>query len=88
MTDCETPEAAKVKRLTQRLLPVGTIEIKVYRENYGKQGGETPGTTKGFRIGNEVFPEKAMKGDAKSHGTTYVLLPASKKIRESNFDRT
>jgi hypothetical protein len=54
------------------LLPVGTIEIKVYREDYGKQGGPTPGTTKGFQRPNEVVPEKALKGDAKSHGTAYV----------------
>lgn len=71
--DSSTPEFNKVKRLAQRLLPVGTIEIKVYRESYGKQGGETPGTTIGFHNRNEVIPEKALKGEAKSHGTAYVI---------------
>ena len=63
--------------MAERLLPVGTIEIKVYRENYGKKGGETPGTTRGFHKQNEVIPEKALKGEAKSHGTRYVI-PSSK----------
>jgi len=50
---------------------VGKIEIKVYREMYGKQGGDAETTSTGF-LGREEaeVPEKVLKGQAKSHGTT------------------
>ncbi len=49
---------------------VGTIEIKVYAENYGKKAGDADDTTGDFLDEEEdEIPEKAMKGDAKDHGT-------------------
>lgn len=53
----------------------GTIEIKVYHGDYGKKGGNTTGTSKGFLSKNTIsVPEKSLKGNAKSHGTRYVAL--------------
>jgi hypothetical protein len=74
-TDSETPDKAKIKRVAMRLQKVGTIEIKVYREWYGKKGGAAPGTGKGFFKADKVIPEKALKGDSKSHAVEYVLPP-------------
>lgn len=72
LIDSETPDKAKVKRLAMQLNKVGVIEIKVYREYYGKKGGAAPGTGKGFFNTDKEIPEKALKGDAKSHAIEYV----------------
>ncbi|TAQ83913.1 hypothetical protein B7494_g7759 [Chlorociboria aeruginascens] len=54
-----------VKRLAQRLQKVGTIEIRLYRENYGKKGGDTEATSKGFlNSKGEIVPEASLKGAA------------------------
>jgi hypothetical protein len=71
-TDSETPDKAKVERLTMQLNKVGIIEIKVYREVYGEKGGAAPGTGKGFFKTDKEIPEKALKGDAKSHAIEFV----------------
>jgi hypothetical protein len=53
---------------------VGTIEVWVYRTGYGKRGGDDTGTDEGFMDSDgEEVAEAALKGMAKSHGTTYCL---------------
>lgn len=62
--------------MAQRLQPVGTIEIKLFRQNYGQKGGPTEifSTRDGFLgKGGIEAPEKALKGETKSHGATFVL---------------
>lgn len=67
-----TTSDANIKRYKQRMQKVGLIEVKVYREGYGKKGG-------GFETSPENFlkpqdtkkvPERALKGpQAKSDCT-------------------
>jgi hypothetical protein len=62
-----------IKRQAQRLQKKGTIEIRVYNGDYGRKGGDTPGTSEGFLNKSSInVPESALKGQAKSHGTRYV----------------
>ncbi|KAG9230754.1 hypothetical protein BJ875DRAFT_545906 [Amylocarpus encephaloides] len=66
---------------------IGTIDVYVYGENFGRQGGQTPGNANGFLQPNMMsIPEKALKGaDAKSHGT---ILEKARKVRRSSVWRT
>lgn len=73
VADSVPGQPSKVQRIIQRMQKVGTIEIKVFSENYGKQGGDMNATSEGFlESDDETIPEKALKGQAKSHGTAYV----------------
>lgn len=61
---------AEVKEIAKKLQKLGVIEVRVYSEDYGRRGGVGGETTDGFLDENdEVVPEKALKGDSKSHGT-------------------
>ncbi|KAF4632647.1 hypothetical protein G7Y89_g5474 [Cudoniella acicularis] len=81
-TDSTDVEAGKIQRLAQRLQKVGLIEITVWRTDYGKKGGDTPGDAKKFlteKGDDTCVPERALKGgDAKSHGTV-LSKPATVK---------
>jgi len=74
--DSDDASMNKIKRLAQRFEKVGTIEIRVYSETAGREGGNTEAKFKDF-LKDDVaeIPEKALKGDTKSHGTAYVSLP-------------
>jgi hypothetical protein len=48
------------------------MQLTNFDVGYGRSGG---GTSEGFLEDNEAVPDKALKGDAKSHGTAYVFLP-------------
>jgi hypothetical protein len=74
--DSDDASMNKIKRLAQRFQKVGTIEIRVYSETAGREGGNTEAKFKDF-LKDDVaeIPEKALKGDTKSHGTAYVSLP-------------
>ena len=66
-----------IKRMAERLRPVGTIEIRVFRQNYGRVGGDTAlfSNKEGFLgKGGVLAPEKALKGETKTHGAAYVFL--------------
>ena len=71
----------KIQRAADRFKTVGMIEVKVYNETAGKEGGDTNVKFTGF-LKNEVAAvhEKALKGDAKSHGTTYVICSSFQSI--------
>lgn len=72
----DSPKDA-IKRQSQRMQKKGTIEVRVYYGDYGKKGGDTPGTSQGFsNKGTITVPEKALKGQAKSHVTAFVTLPS------------
>ncbi len=47
---------------------VGLIEVKVFCEDYGKQGGDVPTDHKKFTNKAKV-PEKALKGEVKDQRT-------------------
>ena len=49
-------------------MDVGSIEIKVFRENYGKASGDIITSTKDYVKLNIKITEKALKGSSKSHG--------------------
>lgn len=51
-------------------MPVGTIEVRVFRESYGKPAGDIKTSSEGFlsKKGENVT-EKALKGISTSHGT-------------------
>jgi hypothetical protein len=71
MTECSTSALPMIKRMAERLRPVGTIEIRVFRQNYGRPGGDTAlfSNKEGFLgKGGVLAPEKALKGETKSHG--------------------
>ncbi len=62
---------------------MGLIEIKVYRENYGRRGGSTPGIPKSFLSKEKrAVPEQALKGESKSHCTS---LEAAKKVKRGEI---
>ena len=62
------PALANLKRVADKLKAVGLIEVKVYSEDYGKQGGDVPTNHKAF-TGKAKVPEKALKGDVKDQRT-------------------
>lgn len=54
----------------ERLLKVGLIEIKVYRETGGKKGAKLEGSAAFMKDEERKnIPEKAIKGEAKSDCT-------------------
>lgn len=65
------PGFTQTNRECQRMLPVGMIEIRAYRTTYGKPGGPTKWASRNgwLKRKGETVTEKALKGDAKSHGT-------------------
>jgi hypothetical protein len=71
LVDDQTLKMSKMSRIAQRMRKVGMIEIRVYRCNYGKPGGDTEARPEGFLdpTGTEV-PEKTLKGTPKSHGAS------------------
>jgi hypothetical protein len=76
MIDSDNSPMDATKRQAQRLQKKGTIEIRVYNGDYGRKGGDTPGTSEGFLNKSSInVPESALKGQAKSHGTRYVEIP-------------
>ena len=76
MIDSDNAPIDAMRRQAQRMQKKGTIEIRVYNGDYGRKGGGTPGTSEGFfGRGNVHVPEKALKGQAKSHGTRYAVFP-------------
>jgi len=66
-----------VEETIKRMQKIGVIEVRVFSEDYGRSGGGPQGTSEGFLEDEETVPEKALKGDGKSHGTAYVFLPTS-----------
>jgi hypothetical protein len=53
------------------MMGVGTIEIRVFRESYGKPSGDIETSSDGFLTKNgENVSEAVLKGTSKSHGTT------------------
>ena len=59
--------AAK-KREVEYMKKAGCIEVRVHRGRYGKKGGDTEGSSKGFLKRDTEVHEKIIKGEAKSHG--------------------
>lgn len=51
---------------------MGLIEVRVFREMYGRKGGATTASSNGFIRNSIEVPEKSIKGEAKSHGTAFV----------------
>jgi len=47
---------------------IGRVEVWVFRGRYGKKGGDTEGSSKGFLKRDTEVHEKTIKGEAKSHG--------------------
>lgn len=62
--DSDMTTEAKVQRMAERMKKIGTIEIKVYRQMYGKKGGPIETSTKSIlrRKEREAVPEKSIKG--------------------------
>jgi hypothetical protein len=84
MIDSDNSPMDAIKRQAQRLQKKGTIEIRVYNGDYGRKGGDTPGTSEGFfKRGSINVPEKALKGQAKSHGTRYATIPSFSNVQPS-----
>lgn len=78
-------QPSKVDRIMQHMQKVGTIEIRVFSENYGKRGGDMDTASEGFLESNdETIPEKALKGQAKSHSTACVQSYASHPVNVPN----
>ena len=65
-------ERADVKRLAQKLKKVGVIEIRVHSETAGRKAPPKQYSGEGLLLLSEHHnvPETALKGDAKTHGTT------------------
>jgi hypothetical protein len=71
--DSDNTAMNKIQRDAERFKKVGMIEVKVYNETAGKKGGDTDVKFSSFLKGDVAdVHEKALKGDAKSHGTAYV----------------
>ncbi|KAF8860117.1 hypothetical protein BDZ45DRAFT_741723 [Acephala macrosclerotiorum] len=85
-TTGDSAESKKVKRLHQRLLKVGLIEIKVFRETAGKKGAKLDADLAAFMKDDERknVPEKAIKGEAKSDCTA---LGEAKKVKKGDTFR-
>ena len=73
LLDSDDTPIMSIQRAADRFKKVGMIEVKVYNETAGKEGGDTNVKFTGF-LKKKVagVHEKALKGDAKSHGTAYV----------------
>ncbi|ATZ49819.1 hypothetical protein BCIN_05g02230 [Botrytis cinerea B05.10] len=70
-TNEESMPYTALQRIRKSMAKIGKIEIKVYRTTYGKKGGDVKNSLKGFLTkNNREVPETALKGEAKSHGTT------------------
>ncbi|TGO87593.1 hypothetical protein BPOR_0216g00030 [Botrytis porri] len=68
-TNEESMSYTAIQRIGESMAKIGKIEIKVYRTTYGKKGGDVKNSKKGFLTKkNREVPEKALKGEAKSHG--------------------
>ncbi|KAF7910814.1 uncharacterized protein EAF01_002323 [Botrytis porri] len=79
-TNEESMSYTAIQRIGESMAKIGKIEIKVYRTTYGKKGGDVKNSKKGFLTKkNREVPEKALKGEAKSHGT--ALDEGRKTIR-------
>ncbi|KAF7953831.1 uncharacterized protein EAE97_001230 [Botrytis byssoidea] len=79
-TNEESMSYTALQRVKESMAKIGKIEIKVYRTMYGKKGGDVKNSKKGFLTkNNREVPEKALKGEAKSHGT--ALDEGRKTIR-------
>ncbi|KUJ24185.1 uncharacterized protein LY89DRAFT_713091 [Mollisia scopiformis] len=84
--DSERIEKAEIERMRQCMQDIGIIEIKAYAENYGKKGGDMEDTTEDFLDEDqEEIHEKALKGEAKDHGTG---LRRARKVARGEFWRT
>ncbi|KAE9368746.1 hypothetical protein N431DRAFT_547659 [Stipitochalara longipes BDJ] len=85
-TNSDDTPIKSIQRAADRFKKVGMIEVKVYNETAGKEGGDTDARFAGF-MKNEVVDvhEKALKGDAKSHGTA---LSVAEKIARGPVSRT
>ena len=68
--DNDETSISKIQRLAQRFKKIGLTEIKVYNETAGKEGGPTAADFSKFLKGDAIVHEKALKGDAKSHGAS------------------
>lgn len=65
--DEEWYELSRMKRLKKRYGKLGSIEVRVFRTGYGKEGGDTEAKPDGFisRDGIEL-PEETVKAGRKT----------------------
>jgi hypothetical protein len=69
-THSDFAKSSKIESMAEFIKPVGMIEVKVFNETAGENGGDITATSEGFLSSNGLtVPEKSTKATSKSHGT-------------------